>query len=331
MRVNVPRAFHVLAVFVAGSHGPAAASGAASQADLPIQRGIYVADYAGSCSEATEVVFYDGKTYGMISQSLPGNRANSPRAASEDARTIRKTGSAPRGSKDFQPDLAGFTRIWFSDDLVGGGGMAVEARGVKPTVGGGFVLREGSLSARGMEYDDTNYRKCSFSQLSRPMQATVQKYRPPLAAGTTSASAAKAAPARPAPTQAPARIPLAIGYYAYVEGTFSTCAKPATPPWYFDGNRFWEEWDVTDPKHNLSAQALKWEMVASDRFRITYRSRDEDGAWDPHLFVNEYVVTSPQSFTFIGPVGGPLKSNERHQLCAAAQLPAKARWYKGTK
>lgn len=126
----------------------------------------------------------------------------------------------------------------------------------------------------------------------------------------------------------PSRIPLTIGYYAYVEGNFSTCAKPVTPPWYFDGTRFWEEWDVTDPKHEHSSEALKWEMVSADRFRITYRSRDENGQWDRHLAINEYVITGPQSFTFVGTIDGPLTSNEKHQLCTASEMPAKSRWYK---
>lgn len=139
------------------------------------------------------------------------------------------------------------------------------------------------------------------------------------------------APISKPPVQAvgnPSRIPLTVGYYAYVEGNFSTCAKPVTPPWYFDGTRFWEEWDVTDPKHEHSSEALIWEMVAADRFRITYRSRDENGQWDRHHAINEYVITGPQSFTFVGTIGAPLTFNEKHQLCTASQLPAKSRWYK---
>ncbi|MBA4306801.1 MAG: hypothetical protein C0429_08700 [Sphingopyxis sp.] len=126
----------------------------------------------------------------------------------------------------------------------------------------------------------------------------------------------------------PSRIPLAIGYYAYVEGTFSTCAKPVITPWYFDGMRFWEESDVTDPNHEYTSQSLKWEMAAADRFRITSRSRDERGQWDRQLAIKEYVITGPQSFTFVGTIGAPLTFNERHQLCTPSQLPAKARWYK---
>lgn len=143
-------------------------------------------------------------------------------------------------------------------------------------------------------------------------------------------------PLQPAPisrppaqaTSNPSRIPLAIGYYAYVEGNFSTCAKPVITPWYFDGMRFWEESDVTDPNHDYTSQSLKWELVAADRFRITSRSRDERGQWDRHLSIKEYVITGPQSFTFVGTVGAPLTFNERHQLCTPSQLPAKARWYK---
>lgn len=126
----------------------------------------------------------------------------------------------------------------------------------------------------------------------------------------------------------PSRIPLAIGYYAYVEGTFSTCAKPVITPKYFDGTRFWEESDLTDPDHRHSSQALKWEMVAPNRFRITLRNRDENGQWDRHLSLSEYVITGPQSFTFVGTIGAPLTFNERHQLCAPSELPTKAQWYK---
>ncbi len=152
----------------------------------------------------------------------------------------------------------------------------------------------------------------------------------PVAAIPSSATIA-AAPAKPTSAASSPAIPLKVGYYAYVEGSFSTCAKPVMSPWYFDGTRFWEEWDIVDPKHENTMQALKWEMAGSDRFRITYRSRDENGRWDSQQSVNEYVLTGPQSFTFVGTVGSAMGFNEKHQLCSAAQLPAKSRWYKGAK
>ena len=139
------------------------------------------------------------------------------------------------------------------------------------------------------------------------------------------------AQAKPTSAANQSAIPLAVGYYAYVEGSFSTCAKPVITPWYFDGVRFWEESDVTDPKHEFSSQALKWEMAGADRFRITYRNRDENGRWDSQQSVNEYVLTGPQSFTFVGTVGAAMGYNEKHQLCSTAQLPAKSRWYKAAK
>lgn len=152
----------------------------------------------------------------------------------------------------------------------------------------------------------------------------------PVAAISSPANTA-VTPAKPTGAASPSAIPLTVGYYAYVDGSFSTCAKPVMAPWYFDGARFWEESDVTDPKHEYTMQALKWEMAGADRFRITYRSRDENGRWNLQQSVNEYVLTGPQSFTFVGSVGGPLGFNENHQLCSAAQLPAKSRWYKGAK
>lgn len=134
-----------------------------------------------------------------------------------------------------------------------------------------------------------------------------------------------------ASTAAAARIPLAVGYYAYVEGTFSTCANPVITPWYFDGTRFWEETDFTDPKHEHTSQAVAWEMAARDRFRISYRNRDEEGRWSPGVSINEYLITGPQSFTFVGVVGSSMRASEKQQFCTAAQLPAKSLWYKVAK
>ena len=135
----------------------------------------------------------------------------------------------------------------------------------------------------------------------------------------------------PPSAAAATRIPLAVGYYAYVEGRFSTCASPVITPWYFDGTRFWEETDFTDPKHQYSSQAVAWELAGRDRFRISYRNRDEEGRWSPGVSINEYIITGPQSFTFVGVVGADMGYKERHQLCTTSQLPAKARWYKAAK
>lgn len=254
---------------------------------------------------------------------------NSPRDASFEAHAISRTGVSKRGSKEFEADLVGFTRIWSPDDFISDAGYPMDARGVKPTTDGGFIFREGSMSARQMEYDDITYRKCAASQLSLAMQSTVRKYLPGLANGPLPSSSNVAPQAKPVVASTSTAIPLAVGYYAYVEGTFSTCAKPVITPWYFDGARFWEESDISDPKHQYTSEAVKWDMVAADRFRITYRDRDGNGKWDSQQSVNEYVITGPQSFAFVGTVGSSFKSNENYQLCSAAQLPAKSRWYKG--
>lgn len=335
--MSIIRGFRLLTLLLAASTGAWAAAQTssairnvpktASQTGLPIEQGVYFADYSRSCSAATELFFYDGKSFGYLLQALPGDRMNSPRAASIEAYTILRIAAMTRTSKDYDANLAGFTRVWPTE------ADAFQLLGVKPAAAGRFVLREGSVSARRMEIDDTTYQKCATSQLSSRMQATLRQYRPQLAGGTfqQTAGPGATAPARPATPAIPPRIPLAVGYYAYVEGTFSTCAKPVSNPWYFDGTRFREDSDVFDPKHENTSQAVKWEMVSANRFRITYRTRDEDGRWDPHLSVNEYVITGPQSFTYVGSVGGPMNASEKHQLCSAAQLPAKARWFKGAK
>lgn len=323
------RAIHPISAPSASGSTKQTTSAPASRAILPIEQGVYFADYSGSCARATEVFFYDGGTYGQIIQALPGNRMNSPRSADIEAHAIRRTGAAARGSKDYKAELAGFTRIWSPDDIVSEAGYPLDARGVKPVGQGVFILREGDgTSARGWIFDDTTYRKCAVSQLSPSMQATVRRYRPLLANGTPPRSSTATASSVPA---IPARIPLAVGYYAYIEGRAFTCAS-TTSPWYFDGTRFWEQSDFTDPKHMTTGESLKWEMVAADRFRITRRDRDEDGRWNPRFVsVTEYVITGQQSFRFVGTVGEPLRSNENYQLCAPSQLQAKARWFRGTK
>jgi hypothetical protein len=143
------------------------------------------------------------------------------------------------------------------------------------------------------------------------------------------AKAATGAQGKPAAAATPARIPLSVGYYAYVEGTFSTCAKPVGIVMYFDGARFWEGSDFTDPKHEYTSDALKWEMAAADRFRIISRGRDEDGRWDSHRSVNEYAITGPQSFTYVGAVGGPMNAREKFQLCP--NIPAGSKFFRGAK
>jgi hypothetical protein len=154
---------------------------------------------------------------------------------------------------------------------------------------------------------------------------------PSIAAAGTALKPSDLSVGTPDSAAAAARIPLAVGYYAYVEGTFSTCANPVITPWYFDGTRFWEETDITDPKHEYSSQAVAWEMAGRDRFRISYRNRDEDGRWSPGVTINEYLITGPRSFTFVGVVGSSMRASEKQQFCTAAQLPAKSLWYKVAK
>lgn len=186
--------------------------------------------------------------------------------------------------------------------------------------------RDDGLTLLASVDDGAEWRELAYVSLAGSTKAlrALQAQCPPSQPSLASA----ASPARAAAAQ---RIPLAVGYYAYVEGTFSTCANPVITPWYFDGTRFWEETDITDPKHEYSSQAVAWEMAGRDRFRISYRSRDEDGRWSPGVSTNEYVITGPQSFTFTGVVGTSMRASEKHQLCTADRLPARSRWYKSAR
>ncbi len=222
-------------------------------------------------------------------------------------------------------------RLWFEGSMDGAGadqsvtqvpGQAEWSGPLAPELESLLGGRDDGLTLLVSGDDGAEWRELAYFSLAGSTKALRS-----LQAQCPASEPSVAAAAPPAGTANAQRIPLAVGYYAYVEGTFSTCANPVITPWYFDGTRFWEETDVTDPKHEYSSQAVSWEMAARDRFRISYRSRDEDGRWSPGVSTNEYVITGPQSFTFVGAVGSSMRASEKHQLCPVAQLPPKSRWY----
>lgn len=177
---------------------------AGSPTALPIEQGLYIADYSGSCASAEVAFFYDGSSYGYILQALPGDRMNSARPASAEIYPIRRVGTPARGSKDYDANLVGFTRVWKAE------AVGNEVQGVKTTGTGRFIWREGSASARQMEYDDTTYQKCAVTQLSPQMQASARQFRPQLAGG--------AAPRAGASPQVPGKVafpPIEKGYWTW--------------------------------------------------------------------------------------------------------------------
>lgn len=286
------------------------APAAASQTALPIAQGLYIADYSRSCSAATELFFYDGRSIGYIQQALPGNNMNSPRDASIEAHTIRRTGAAVRGSKNFEADLAGFTRIWLTDDIVPDAGFPVEARGVRPTREGEFVMREGSMSARQMEYDDTAYRKCAFTQLSAQMQAAVRQFRPQLGVAPRAGAAAQA-------PGAVTSLPIEKGYWA-IGMSCAQAIREADPDGLPDDMPFAYLDAKIDYLGELSVE--RYESLGGNRYRLHGQASYGNGEPVEVPSRTDIIVDSRTGFTAISndSMG---RSTTRYTHCPTSQMP----------
>jgi len=278
------------------------APAAASQTALPIGQGLYIADYMGSCASADAAFFYDGGNYGYILQAKAGDRMNSARPASAEIYPIRRVGTPARGSRDYDANFVGFMRIWQAEEV------GSEVRGVKAAGAGRFTWREGSASARQMEYDDTTYQQCAFTQMSPQMQAAVRQYRPQLASGT--------APQASAGTQAPGRVafpPIERGYWAEdiscaeVVRNYDDYAAGDAPLHY-----------LADRSGSLSAnfEVQRYEALGGNRYRLHGRWHNENGSEAGH---QDITVASRTRFTSEGELGG------QYEHCPTSQIPASIR------
>lgn len=106
-------------------------------------------------------------------------------------------------------------------------------------------------------------------------------------------------------------VPLPVGYY--VDMAIGTCSKP-----FADGTLYLAEDRLVSPYNSCKFTSLK--MVDGERFRQTHSCPDEDGR--PTTGATNYRVTGPRSFAVE-------TYSEDWTWCPAAQLPAKARFYKG--
>lgn len=287
-----------------------AAPAVASQTALPITQGLYIADYSSSCASADVVFFYDGANYGYILQALPGDRMNSARPASAEIHHIQRAGASTRGGKDYDSNFNGFTRIWKAESV------GNEVQGVKATGTGRFIWREGSLSARQMEYDDATYQKCVFPQLSPLMQAAVRQYRPQLASG--------AAPQASAGAQAPgtvASLPIEKGYWA-VDMSCAQAIREADPYGLPDDIPF----TYLDEKIDyLGALAIKrYEALGGNRYRLHGRASYGNGEPIEVPSRTDIIVNSRTSFT-ASSNDSMGSSTNRYTHCPTSQIPAAIR------
>lgn len=132
--------------------------------------------------------------------------------------------------------------------------------------------------------------------ISLPAGALIQA--PPVAA-------AKSEPAR--------ALPLPVGYY--IDSRIGTCAKP-----FADITIYLAEDRIVLPHNSCKFTSLK--MIDGQSFRQTENCPDEDGRLSPAS--TDYRITGQQSFE-------TARFGDSWTYCTAAQLPVKARFYKGTK
>jgi len=286
------------------------APAAASRAAMPIEQGLYIGDYSESCAKADVAFFYDGANYGYILQALPGDRMNSPRPARVETHPILRSGASTRGSKDYDPNFDGFTRVWTAD------AVGNEVQGAKAAGTGRFIWREGSPSARQMEYGDTTYRKCTFAQLSAPMQAAVRQFRPQLTNGAASPAGAG--------EQTPGNVdflPIEKGYWAQ-NMSCAQAIREADPDGLPDDIPF----TYLDEKIDyLGALDVKrHEVLGGNRYRLHGRASYGNGEPIEVPSRTDIVVNSRTSFTAMSndSMGS---STTRYTHCPTSQIPRAVR------
>lgn len=106
-------------------------------------------------------------------------------------------------------------------------------------------------------------------------------------------------------------VPLPTGYY--IDSRLGTCAKP------FGDMAIYLAQDRIVMQHN-SCKFTSFKMMDGQAFRQTESCPDIDGSPGPATF--DYRITGPQSFETV-------LYGDAWTWCPAAQLPAKARFYKG--
>jgi hypothetical protein len=199
----------------------AAASPVHAAENLPIAQGVYADDFEG-CAKASGVFFYDGANFGWVNQSGAGYAANAI------VNRIQRTGPPPAGREyaGTSRHYRGFTLAWTSDDSGPYGSLAV-----RTGAPGKLTIRNVDFRnvSGGVDVTDTQYSKCEFGGLPKPMQAAIRSQRPQLAGSAAPATAAAAAVPAPLPP-----FNIRPGHYVPVA---APCGSNSELIFYFDGKR----------------------------------------------------------------------------------------------
>lgn len=299
----------------------AATSPEATGTSLPIEQGIYGDVEEGGCAGTSRIFFYDGSDYGLVRQTDPEGAAR----ASATVYRIERVGSFAPGDMvppDNLRNFEGFAKVWSAE--LGSpdeyGNVVIEFVGMKATGTGRFVRRlggHGTATGKFGRFDET-YQKCSFSQLSPPMQATIRAARPQLAGGAKASR-----PSAPAQTGFP---PIPKGYYAV--GT--TCARAANAEAASDGPSSLARFDESALTwFDGGPQIQGFEPLGNKRFRVrarSYGNGDDDKGTSADFVIRvtgaSTFVTEPGSFLF--------DRQENFTHCPTNSVPKAVRdWFEG--
>ncbi|MBB6427171.1 hypothetical protein [Sphingopyxis sp. JAI128] len=289
-----------------------AAPAVASQAALPIEQGLYIAGYktpegfymsiddgpvpANACAGATDVFFYDGANAGEVGMDESGHWTN-------NAVRISRVGPA---RKSLVAELGrasrGFTLAWDAE----GERKGFPSLALKATGPGQFIhLGLGSLG-------ESNYRKCSFTQLSSRMQAAVRAEQPQMAGA--------AIPRPSAGGQAPGTVtslPIEKGYWA-VDMSCAQAIREADPNGLPDDIPFTYLDEKIDYLGELAVK--RYEALGGNRYRLHGRASYGNG--DPIEVPSrtDIIVNSRTSFTATSndSMGS---STTRYTHCPISQIP----------
>lgn len=253
----------------------------AATAMLPIEPGLYGRN-GESCSTASDLFFYDGYSVGEIGSDgaahWTSNRAR-----------ISRIGPA---LKPLDPRMAdairGFTLAWTEEgDREGFPSLALRVTGV-----GRFThLSLGSFGR-------TDYKSCSFPQLSGRMQEAVIAEQPQFVGGEASADA---------DDSGAAALPIDAGYY--VQGMSCPNIAMTSPEELIGRLTYYDEKRIL--YGGPPREVLRVETLTGNRYRIHYREAGEDGRTHPDSEMLK--VNSPSNF-----ING---QGNRNMLCPSNQIP----------
>ena len=287
----------------------AAASTAAKAAALPIEQGIYGDGERGSCVRARRAFFYDGTNYGYVSPVEPGWNDT----AYFEINRIARVGPPVRGS-NFYDYYRGYTLAWTTENAEND----EDILGIKAEGNGRIRSLAVSSGPKGDVFSEETYQKCTFSQLSPQMQATIRAERPQLAGAAT--------PSLPLAAASIKFPPIPKGYYAV--GT--SCVRAASAQAASDGPSSLARFDESALTwYDGGPEIRVFESLGNNRFRV--RARSYGNGDDTKGTSADFVIRVTGASSFVTEPGSLLfDRQETFTHCPTNIVPKAVRgWFEG--